>query len=716
MGFSEKGTNSSGDLPSEAGASSLGSRFWLKDTAETPIGLLDRHVMRRTLTFLNLILLLGVTGLAFGDGNPTGESKPGSPEVPPAEDGLFAKMPVVEAATLHTQTLEEAPASVTVIMAAEIRKYGYRTLGEALGSVRGFYFTNDRTYDYSGVRGLAIPGDYNSRFLVMLNGHSLTENVYNSNNFFGQDFGLDMDLVERIEIVRGPSSALYGSNGMLANINVVTKSPVDLPRFRASSEVGSFGEKKILLSSSLNLGRGANLLISTSVFNNAGRTLYFPSYDTFENQNGVAHHVDAQKGYHTFANLVWGQWSFTGYFNSREIRVPVGGGGGLFDSQGNRARDSRNLVGANYTREVGKSAKLRWQTYYDGYRYADRFDYPLEGQVEDNRTGNWGDWVNSQLSYSFPVRKLGTLMVGIQGSLELRNLQINEDVSPVPVTILHINAPDRSGALFAQQEWSLARHWTAYLGLRFDHSKNFGSFASPRLVLVYQPSQKTSYKLVYGHPFRNPSSYERYYDDNGLFLKANPHLAQETAHAFEVSVERKLRTNLTALVNAYDYRLRNVIGSVWISDVLTQYQDTGARRSTGVEFEVRGSPAWWLEAAGSFVVQTTSAGDSGQRLSNSPGRIGKARLAVPVVRNKAYLSSGWQYLSARSTVAGVLLRPVALADVTLATNRLFRGYDLVCGIRNGLNWQYDQPVDVSVDRIRANGRTFFVKLIWRIGE
>jgi outer membrane receptor for ferrienterochelin and colicins len=673
--------------------------------------------MRRLATVIALAMQAGLASHgAAQDALPKAGVESGSRDSPSSDELLFTKLPVVEAATLHAQTLEEAPASVTIVTAADIRKFGYHTLREALASVRGFYFTNDRLYDYSGVRGLAIPGDYNSRFLVMLNGHPLTENIYNSNNFFGQDFGLDMDLVERIEIIRGPSSALYGSNGMLANINVVTKSPVDVPKFRASVEAGSFGERKAQLSSSLDLGHGANLLLSTSVFNYGGRSLYYPEYDTPENDNGMAHRVEAQKGYHTFANLVWGRWNFTGYFNSCEKLVPVGGGGSIFDSHGARERDSRNFAGVNYTRELGSSSKLHWRMHYDQYRYDDRWDYPIEGDlVEDNRTWAWGDWLSSQMDVSVPVAKAGTLTMGVQGTLEFRSRQLNADVSPEPGVILDINTPDRMGAIFAQQEWNLGRDWTAYFGLRFDHSKNFGNFASPRLALVYHPSGPTSYKLVYGRPFRNPSSFERYYDD-GLSYAANPLLARETAQAFEVSVERKLHESLRALVNAYYYQLSGVIQGQWISDELMQYWNSGARRSTGIEFEVWGKPVWWLEAGGSFVLQRASDADFGHSLPNAPRRLGKAQAAVPLLRNKVYLSAAFQYLSPRTTVGGAWVRPVELADITLSTIRLFRGYDVVVGLRNALNWQYDQPVDLSVDRIRANGRTFFVKLIWRDRE
>jgi len=130
----------------------------------------------------------------------------------------------VYSASMYLQSDREAPSSVTVITAEQIRQFGYRTLADALRSVRGFDVTYDRNYAYVGVRGFSRPGGYNDQILLLINGHRLNDNVYDQAHL-DSDFPLDVDLIERIEIVRGPSSSLYGTSAFLAVINVITKTP-----------------------------------------------------------------------------------------------------------------------------------------------------------------------------------------------------------------------------------------------------------------------------------------------------------------------------------------------------------------------------------------------------------------------------------------------------------------------------------------------------------
>src|SRR6202035_3550466 len=111
--------------------------------------------------------------------------------------------------------------------------------------------------------------------------HNMADNVFNFMLYFGQDFSIDMNLIKRIEIVRGPSSALYGSNGIFATINVITRRPDESDRVAVQMETGSLGEKKIQVSGAFELPRGAHLLLSASVFNDSGPdVLYFPEFDS----------------------------------------------------------------------------------------------------------------------------------------------------------------------------------------------------------------------------------------------------------------------------------------------------------------------------------------------------------------------------------------------------------------------------------------------------
>lgn len=183
--------------------------------------------------------------------------------------------------------------------------------------------TEDGAAAFLGTRGFAVPGDYATRILIMINGHYMTDNVHNASGTFLQDFGLDMDLVERIEVIRGPSSALYGSNGVFATINVVTQAPVDHSRARATAEAGSFGEMKEQVSASMYLGKGVNLLVSGSVFHGGGRSAWLNREKGAEADSLLVDGLEKQTGYHSFLHATWRNWSFMALMNDWRQSAPA---------------------------------------------------------------------------------------------------------------------------------------------------------------------------------------------------------------------------------------------------------------------------------------------------------------------------------------------------------------------------------------------------------
>jgi iron complex outermembrane receptor protein len=147
-------------------------------------------------------------------------------------------------ASKFQQEVTHAPASVTVVTADDIRRHGYRTLAEGLNSVRGFYTTYDRNYSYIGVRGFARPGDYNTRVLLLIDGHRLNEPTYDM-AAIGTDFPIDVSLIDRVEAIRGPGSSLYGASAFFGVINVITKTGSSHAGTRVDASAGSLSAERM---------------------------------------------------------------------------------------------------------------------------------------------------------------------------------------------------------------------------------------------------------------------------------------------------------------------------------------------------------------------------------------------------------------------------------------------------------------------------------------
>ena len=220
--------------------------------------------VRRLLLCCALILTAGTARA----GEPSTGARAESPDLTALNLEELMNIPV-RAASGFEQRTAEAPSSVTILTRDDLRAFGYRTLADALSSVAGFYGSYDRTYHALGVRGFNRPGDFNMRTLVLINGVRVNDPIFNQGRI-GTDFSLDLDLIERIEVVRGPSSSLYGSSAFFAVINIVTREAKDVAPAEVAASAGSYNAFSGRLSLARVFGEKGSMLVSGSLLNSGG--------------------------------------------------------------------------------------------------------------------------------------------------------------------------------------------------------------------------------------------------------------------------------------------------------------------------------------------------------------------------------------------------------------------------------------------------------------
>ena len=193
-------------------------------------------------------------------------------------------------ASERMQPVTEAPASVSFITAEDIARYGYRTLADILQGVRGMYVTDDRNFSYLGTRGFSKPGDYNSRILLLVNGHASTTACRPGGDRRRIRHGA---MFERVEIIRGPASSLYGDSAFFAVVNVITRTGASLDGASIAVEAGDLETARAQASVGRSLANGLDFALSGTYERSGGvQRLYYPAFDTPATNNGVAQGLD----------------------------------------------------------------------------------------------------------------------------------------------------------------------------------------------------------------------------------------------------------------------------------------------------------------------------------------------------------------------------------------------------------------------------------------
>ena len=310
------------------------------------------------------------------------------------EQLMDLKVDTVYGASLYAQTTSEAPSSVTIITSEQIKRFGWRTLAEILAAVRSFYLTDDRVYTYLGVRGLQRPGDYNSRVLVLLDGHTTNDNLYGGASF-GHDGIVDVALIDRVEIIRGPGSSLYGTGAFFGVVNIFTRTGKDIAAVEAQAGAGSLETHEGRLSFGRRFGNGVDVVLSGSRYGSGGEErFYLAAFDDPATNNGIAEDADGEDAGSLFLRLSRGGFTLEGAYSDRDRTSPSAPYGTVFNTDRTRSEDIRGYLELRYEGKVAEHADLSARVFYDSYRFRGDYlyDYAEEGEAPllDGQPGRGG--------------------------------------------------------------------------------------------------------------------------------------------------------------------------------------------------------------------------------------------------------------------------------------------------------------------------------------
>lgn len=575
---------------------------------------------------------------------------------PAADDTAVQLDEMVVTATKTEKKVTEVPASVTVITRQEMDRSNLKTVDDALNTLAGIFVKRSKGLmdATTAVRMRGFNGDHST--LVLLDGQPLNDGYTG-----GVEWGaLSLENIERIEVIRGPASALYGGNAMGGVINIITRSPQQ-KELTAIAGTGSHNMRRYRFSAGDRLGETLGLRLG--------------------------YEEESTNGYPNTPVYISSASSSGGY----EMNSPYGVPRWVVGDKGDNGAGRRNLNAmtdyrfaetgklalsvstAEYTYEYGEPHTYTGTFTDTGYtpnsfisytgiseNYSERYALSAEktvGAVKVNlqagmvrgydqytlESGSGADDYNSsagslsrteqeswfsELRGSSPLGDAHQLTLGI--SFRTDESDTNEYTVPFyrsfegrGSSTYNAAGKDRFWGIFAQEEWHAFDPLTLYLGVRYDiwevydgrsgaagaitdYEDNSDAALSPRLATVWQPLAATTVRASVGHAFRPPTLYElfRSWSSSSTDYVSNPQLHPETVWSYEIGVSQSLfdgRTemSLTGYRNDIDDMIYYQTESVSGRTVKTRI-NAGTARTYGVEATVSQKVASWLKVWGNF--------------------------------------------------------------------------------------------------------------------
>jgi len=627
----------------------------------------------------------------------------------------------VSIATGSQQMLRRAPAVATVITAEDIAAMGATDLDEVMETVPGLH-VNRSANGYTSIYAIrGIVSTYTPQVLVLQNGIPITTIFQgNKGNIWG---GYPLEHIARIEVIRGPGSALYGADAYSGVINIITKNAADIQGTEIGLRGGSFNSGNAWVQHGGRLGP-----VEVAAYLRVGRTDGFKEtiaadaqtrFDRLLGTDASLAPGAVATGYNAVdanLDLALDKWRLRGGYKFRDN---VGTGAGIASALDPVGRSQSERITADLSwldPKVTEDWGLGFSASLLQYVQAIPTDYQLfppganlgAGAAARGFIAGPDTWERQIRLSSFATYSgldghslrlgLGHDDLDLYKTHETRNFTYAPNGALVPLAdgaVVDFTDTDpflrphrrMVDYVYVQDEWRFAKDWALTAGLRRDLYSDFGGTDNPRLAVVWDASLDLTAKLLMGRAFRAPAFLEVYGASNPVAL-GNPNVRPETISTVETAFSWQARSDTLVNLSLFHYDMKDIIRTVG-----GVYANTGSQNGRGAEVEAVWDVSRDLRLTGNYAWQQSIDEATQQDAGYVPHQHVYARADWRCAGNWL-LSTQINWVGDRRRAPGDLRPSMGdynTVDMNVRTRSGDNRWEFVAGVRNLFNSDAREP-------------------------
>lgn len=656
-------------------------------------------------------------------------------------------------ATGSRKPVYRAPAVATVITAEEIKAMGARHLDEVLQTVAGLHVAPsglNRLDSIYSIRG--VHTGFNPHVLVLRNGIPFPFLFTGGRPTL---FRLPVSSISRVEVIRGPGSAIYGADAFAGIINIITKDAFDIPGTEIGGRIGSFDTHDLWIQHG-RLWDNWEVVFSLEWQESSGdrgRRIgadFQTTLDELYGTNASLAPGPLSTRYNildTYFEIKYDKWRLRNWFWHQDDSGQGAGGAQALDHKGGQDADLflsdlsfadkianwDYIINANYFYNraqsrlyllpPGTEAPLGSDGNINFSNPVERIFFP-EGVI--GNPGTTDQQVGLDLTTFTEIRD-HRLRVGVgyryqkERTREIKNFGPGVEaglMTDVTNTIFEF-MPDSSRHIYYlsfQDEWQFAKNWELTAGVRYDNYSDFGDTVNPRIALVWSTLHNLTTKVLYGRAFRSPSFSEQYAINNPVVL-GNPELKPENIDTLELAIDYRPTFDLRTNVNFFVYKAQDLIEFVPETNGATRIaRNARDQEGYGFEFEFDWRCTESLRLLSNYSWQRSQDAESRSRVPDAPGQ-------------KVYVRADWGFINlwsihpqltwvgGRKRISGdprPAIDDYVLIDLMLLRSKILGNIDFAFAVRNVFDEEAREASNGLVpDDYPLEGRNVWAELRYR---